>query len=73
MFDYKTAGIHELIPFLLVGIGVDDIFVICNALDQTDLKDEANERIRQAIKMAGPSITITSLTNAMAFLLGATN
>lgn len=73
MFDKKTAGIHELIPFLLVGIGVDDIFVICNALDQTDLKDEANERIRQAIKMAGPSITITSLTNAMAFLLGALN
>ena len=31
--DMKVAGIHDLIPFLLIGIGVDDIFVMCNAVD----------------------------------------
>ena len=29
----QTAGVHNLMPFLLLGIGVDDMFVICNALD----------------------------------------
>ena len=33
----KTDGVHQLIPFLLIGIGVDDMFVMCNAVDQTDL------------------------------------
>jgi predicted RND superfamily exporter protein len=27
------AGIHNLLPFLLIGIGVDDMFVIANAID----------------------------------------
>ena len=69
----ETAGVHNLMPFLLIGIGVDDMFVICNALDQTDLKASAAERIREAIKHAGPSITITSLTNTLAFAFGALN
>ena len=29
----ETAGVHQLMPFLLIGIGADDLFVICNALD----------------------------------------
>ena len=29
----ETAGVHNLMPFLLIGIGVDDMFVICNAVD----------------------------------------
>lgn len=29
----STAGVHNLMPFLLIGIGVDDMFVICNAVD----------------------------------------
>lgn len=37
----ETAGVHNLMPFLLIGIGVDDMFVICNAVDQTDLKASA--------------------------------
>jgi Niemann-Pick C1 protein len=69
----ETAGVHNLMPFLLIGIGVDDMFVICNAVDQTDLFKPANERIREAMKHAGPSITITSLTNTLAFAFGGLN
>ena len=29
----KTAGIHNLLPFLLIGIGVDDMFVISSNID----------------------------------------
>ena len=65
--------VNLLIPFVLVGIGVDDMFVICNALDQTDLKQEAAERFHHALGHAGPAITITSLTNVLAFAFGATS
>jgi Niemann-Pick C1 protein len=68
-----TAGVHNLMPFLLIGIGVDDMFVVCNAIDQTDLKETAHMRIRKAMMHAGPSITITSLTNALAFAFGSLN
>lgn len=30
----KVAGIHQLLPFLLIGIGVDDMFVISSNIDQ---------------------------------------
>ena len=66
----QTAGVHNLMPFLLLGIGVDDMFVICNALDQTDLKAPVMDRIKGAMKHAGPSITITSATNSLAFAFG---
>ena len=68
----KVAGVHNLMPFLLIGIGVDDMFVVCNAVDQTDINDSVKNRIIEAMKHAGPSITITSLTNALAFYFGAT-
>ena len=69
----RTAGVHNLMPFLLLGIGVDDMFVICNALDQTDLRKRPEDRFREAMMHAGPSITITSLTNSLAFAFGALN
>ena len=68
----RTTGVHQLMPFLLIGIGVDDMFVLCNAIDQTDIKKPANERIIEALSHAGPAITITSLTNVLAFAFGAT-
>lgn len=30
---YEVAGVHNLLSFLLIGIGADDFFVVCNALD----------------------------------------
>jgi predicted RND superfamily exporter protein len=67
---HKFSNIHSLLPFLLLGIGVDDMFVVCNAVDQTDINDSAVKRMRVAMSHAGPSITITSFTNAVAFFFG---
>lgn len=30
---YGTKDVHECIPFLMLGIGIDDVFVVCNAFD----------------------------------------
>ena len=46
------------------------MFVICNALDQISMKLKRDERFIEAIKHAGPSITITSLTDCLAFFAG---
>ena len=67
-FGGQASGMHNLIPCLLIGIGADDIFVIANAIDQTPFSKSPGDRIADGIKHAGPSITITSLTIALAFL-----
>jgi len=54
----------------MLGIGVDDMFVICNALDQSSLKKKPTDRLVECMKHAGPSITITSITDTLAFLSG---
>ena len=69
---FKSSGLSNLLPFLLFGIGVDDCFVIASALDQTDPRDAVDVRMRDAMMHAGTSITITSLTNSLAFFLGCT-
>jgi len=37
LMGFELAGIHNLLPFLLLGIGVDDIFVITTSVDQTSV------------------------------------
>jgi predicted RND superfamily exporter protein len=69
----RTAGIHNLLPFLLIGIGVDDMFVISSNIDQTDPRLPVEKRIQIGLQHAGSSITITSFTNAIAFFLGCTS
>ena len=70
LLELKKSEVHDTMPILMLGIGVDDMFVICNALDQTSLKYSAEKRLKEALRHAGPSITITSLTNCLAFLSG---
>ena len=69
-FEQKVSNIHAILPFLLIGIGVDDMFVVCNAIDQTPYHLSIKERLRLGVLHAGPSITITSLTNCLAFAFG---
>ena len=56
--------------FLLIGIGGDDMFVIANAIDQTPFNLPWQQRFKIGVQHAGPSVTITTFTNALAFYFG---
>ena len=70
MLDYKSHDIHDSILILMLGLGLDDMFVICNALDQSSLFKSSEQRLKEAIVRAGPSITLTSVTDMLTFLIG---
>lgn len=63
-------GINFAAPFLMIGIGMDDTFVLLAAWRRTDLKKPIPERMAETYSEAAVSITITSLTNFLSFLIG---
>ena len=67
--------LHNIIPFLLLGIGIDDMFVTMqcfNNLSPTDCQRSLKERFGLTMSRAGCAITVTSLTDFLAFAIGGT-
>jgi uncharacterized membrane protein YdfJ with MMPL/SSD domain len=61
------------LPLILLGIGIDDAYVVTGAFDRetrVSPNAPAEARIYSAIHRAGMSITVTSLTDFCAFMLG---
>lgn len=74
-FGVFYGPVHSILPFLLLGIGIDDMFVIVsswNNLSKEDRKGSLAMRIGSCMRHAGVSITVTSVTDFMAFAVGAT-
>jgi predicted RND superfamily exporter protein len=55
-----------------VGVGTDDMFLIYSAYRRTKASETTAERLANTFRICGSGITITSLTNVIAFLAGAT-
>ncbi|XP_067131615.1 patched domain-containing protein 3-like [Centruroides vittatus] len=66
--DY--ASINVMIVFLISGIGIDDAFILIAAWRRTDVNASVPDRMKDAYAEAAVSITITSLTNFLAFCMG---
>ena len=67
--------LHNIIPFLLLGIGIDDMFVTMqcfNNLSPADSQRSLKERFGLTMSRAGCAITVTSLTDFLAFAIGGT-
>jgi predicted RND superfamily exporter protein len=61
----------QILPFVIFGVGLDDAFIISGSYDRTDPKKEPEDRIHDTIEDIGVSITLTTITSALAFGLGA--
>ena len=64
-------GINLAAPFLMLGIGIDDTFVMLAAWRRTSIHDTVPKRVAEAYREASISITITSITDMLSFWIGA--
>ena len=61
----------EVVPFLILAIGVDNMFLITRAEKQVpDEIVENKYRIAFALKEIGPSIFVAAFCEALAFFIG---
>lgn len=72
----RYGPIHTSLPFLLLGLGTDDLFVFMASwklihTDESNLHKPLQEKIGLTLAHAGSAITVTSLTDVVAFLVGA--
>lgn len=65
-----TLIISEVIPFLVLAIGVDNIFILVDTYQATDRRLSVERRLGETLALVGSSITMASLSESAAFLLG---
>ncbi|CAE7539426.1 Ptchd3 [Symbiodinium sp. CCMP2592] len=74
-FGVPNGNLNNNLYFLLLGLGVDDAFVLSSEFQRHAREDKSKsipERIAATARTGGISVLITSATDALAFLVGAT-
>ncbi|KAK9286900.1 hypothetical protein L1049_015307 [Liquidambar formosana] len=66
----STLIIMEVIPFLVLAVGVDNMCILVHAVKRQPLEFPLEERISNALVEVGPSITLASLSEVLAFAVG---
>ncbi|KAI1178001.1 patched family-domain-containing protein [Nemania sp. FL0916] len=69
-----TLIIAEVIPFIVLAVGVDNIFLIVHEFDRVNQSQPdamVEERIAKALGRMGPSILFSAITETVSFALGA--
>ncbi|PSN48726.1 hypothetical protein C0J52_08794 [Blattella germanica] len=66
----EFIGINLAAPFLMLGIGIDDTFVMLGAWRRTSIQLSVPERMGRMLSEAAVSITITSVTDMISFWIG---
>lgn len=69
-----TLIIAEVIPFLVLAVGVDNIFLIVHEFERVNIShpdEDIETRIGKALGRMGPSILLSASTETIVFALGA--
>lgn len=69
-----TLIIAEVIPFLVLAVGVDNIFLIVHEFERVNIshaEGSVSERVSKALGRMGPSILLSATTETATFALGA--
>ncbi|GAB7338006.1 hypothetical protein MBLNU457_4378t2 [Dothideomycetes sp. NU457] len=69
-----TLIIAEVIPFLVLAVGVDNIFLIVHEFERVNIShadESVEDRIGRSLGRMGPSILLSATTETVAFALGA--
>ena len=74
VISYAGTGLTliglEVIPFLILAIGVDNMFILANSLYVIPKTYDLHTRVGLAAKAVGPSITTATFCEAFAFIVG---
>ncbi|CAG9530179.1 unnamed protein product [Cercopithifilaria johnstoni] len=62
--------INTIIPFLIIAVGVDDMFVMNACWNQTSQTDTVSKRMHDMMGHAGVTISITNITDILSFAVG---
>jgi Niemann-Pick C1 protein len=69
-----TLIIAEVIPFLVLAVGVDNIFLIVHEFERVNISHPdgpVSQRMARALGRMGPSILLSATTETVTFVLGA--
>lgn len=67
LIGYPFIAFSGVLPFLIIGVGIDNMFIIVHSVDRQDSSLSIPERIANALSHVGASITMTTLTDLVAF------
>ncbi|KAL7644466.1 UNVERIFIED_CONTAM: hypothetical protein RMT77_005298 [Armadillidium vulgare] len=70
LIGIPIGTMNILSPFLVIGIGLDDMFVTLASWRRTNIQDSVEKRLAETYADVGLSILVTSLTNMISFLVG---
>lgn len=66
-----ASPLTNIYPFLLLAIGIDNAFVLTYTFDMMgDSSTVVDEQLQLTMSIAGTSVTLTAITDAVAFLIG---
>ncbi|XP_062977568.1 patched domain-containing protein 3-like [Elgaria multicarinata webbii] len=57
-------------PFLILGVGLDDMFILVSCWEQTKVKNRIRDRMAETYSKTFVSVTITTFTDVLAFYIG---
>ena len=66
----STLIIVEVIPFLVLAVGVDNMCILVHALKRQPVELALEERVGNTLAEVGPSITLSTLSEVVAFAVG---